>query len=164
MNSQSLSTTEVWPIQKWTSAPLRLEKVAWFPVEPVVVFARLTEPDQMCRIFSWMHDITTDNTNAVQPNGLGAKRRCHFGNGMMLEEVIVGWEPPTRYAYRGVDETHPIGMLGHLGIIECQPRESGTILVWKHYFDHSNPAAMLQQLSASIQMGIDSMHESFQKT
>jgi hypothetical protein len=109
-----------------------------------------------------MHAVTVDNRNAVEPNGLGAKRRCHFGNGMVLEEVIVGWQPPLRYAYRGIDETHPFGMIGHLGIIECRPQGHSTRLIWKHYFEHSNPAAMLKKLDASVLMALDSLHDRFQ--
>ena len=148
---------EAWPLITWTSAPLRLETATRFDAPPRSIFSSLTDPEQMCNVFSWMHDISVDNRAAAEPNGLGARRYCHFGNGMVLEEIIVGWEPPHRYAYRGVDETHPFGMIGHLGTIDCLPDREGTLLLWKHYFDHSNPVAMLHQLRASVQMALDSL-------
>ena len=154
MNNQYPTNAAPWPLAEWTSAPLQLDKAAIIAAPPEAVFTSLSDPAEMCRVFSWMHTITLDNSDAMEPNGLGAKRRCHFGNGMVLEEVIVGWEPPFRYAYRGVDETHPFGMIGHLGIIECRPFNAETNLIWKHYFDHSNPAAMRKQLNESVDMAL----------
>jgi uncharacterized protein YndB with AHSA1/START domain len=164
MNSRVQQPEATWSVHQWTSAPLQLKRSVALQARPGVVFATLTDPEQMCDLFSWMHAVGVDNHDASEPNGVGAKRRCHFGNGMVLEEVIVGWEPPTRYAYLGVDETHPFGMTGHLGTIECQPDGTGTRLVWSHYFEHANPEAMLEQLSASIEMAINSLVERFQES
>ncbi len=161
MNSQQHQSTERWPIQGWTSAPLRFEQEVVLQARPRAIFTILTDPEQMCTILAWMHNITVEDPHGGEQIGLGARRRCHFGNGMVLEELIVGWQPPLRYAYRGVDETHPFGMNGHLGIIECQPHDQGTHLIWRHYFDHSNLQAMRKQLAASMQMAIDSLLEQF---
>ena len=166
-NGQTTTEHQVsneWPSPQWTIAPLRLENVVLLNAEPNTIFTCLTDPVQMCSVFSWMHDIHVDNSNAAAPNGLGAKRICHFGNGLVLEELIVGWEPPRRYAYYGIEESHPFGMLGHVGIIECFPDKNGMTLLWKHYFNHLNPAAMLVQLSASAQLAIDSLVERFNET
>ncbi|MEM7126536.1 MAG: SRPBCC family protein [Chloroflexota bacterium] len=156
--------SQSWSIRQWTSAPLRLETATKLQAPSTDIFFCLTDPKQMCGIFSWMHDITVDNRAATEANGLGAKRSCYFGNGMVLEEIIVGWQPPHRYAYRGVDETHPFGMIGHLGIIECRPEEGGTLLLWQHYFEHSNPKAMLEHLTTSVQTAINSLIERFNRS
>ncbi|MBV7327257.1 hypothetical protein KFU94_03180 [Chloroflexi bacterium TSY] len=163
MSIQTQPDAQKWSAQAWTFAPLQLKKITILQVKPSVIFTALTEPEQMCRLFSWMHKIEVDNSEATEPNGLGAKRRCSFGNGMVLEEIIVGWQPPTRYAYRGVDETHPFGMVGHLGTIECQPvMDDSTRLIWEHYFEHSNPAAMLKKLNESVDAVLQSMVDIFQ--
>lgn len=161
MSTDFSSPDAQWPLPQWTTASLQLEVSARIHAQPTEIFAALTKPEEMCLLFSWMHEVSVDNSNATVPNGLGARRRCAFGNGMVLEEIIVGWEPPWRHAYRGLDETHPFGMVGHLGIIECHPTEGGTSLIWQQYFEHPNPAAMCKQLNASMQMAIQNLQERF---
>ncbi len=158
-----MSVSTVWvneerEVAAWTSAPLRLEKVVRLAAKPADVFRSLTDPDEMCRIFGWMHAVTVDNAQAEVTGGLGARRQCHFGNGMVLEEVVVGWQPPHQYVYQGVDETHPFGMRGHVGVITCTEMADGdTELRWRHYFDHSNPEAMCQQLDESLNTAIQGL-------
>lgn len=154
-----------WNPKEWTQAPLRLEIQLVLPAPSHLVFASLTDPEEMCAIFAWMHKVVVDHQtiDTLQVYGLGTKRRCFFGNGMVLEEVIVGWEPPLRYAYLGVDATHPFGMVGHLGIIICNPHGTETELLIQHYFDHPNPPAMCQQLEISLQQGLERMQERFRK-
>lgn len=116
----------------------------------------------MCSIFTWIHEVYIDNEHAITPGGLGARRSSYFGNGLVLNEIIVGWQPPFRYAYQGVELAHPFGMFGHLAIVECYRRGSRTQLIWKHYFNHLNPQAMLEQLTASMEMVVDRMQNRFQ--
>ena len=161
MNEQhNMSLTE-WQPGRWSTAPLRIETVEQFQTEPLPLFISLTDPGEMCRTFGWMHKVTVDNAAATVPNGLGAIRRCHFGNGLVLEEEIVAWAAPSGFAYRGIDETHPFGMLGHLGIVQFVRKENGTELIWRQYFDHPNLEAMLTQLSANIEMVVDHLHMRF---
>lgn len=164
MNNPTKNGINPCSILKWTTAPLRLETGTQLLASQNAVFESLTDPDQMCEVFSWMHHISVDEQTMMKGYGVGTKRFCHFGNGMVLEEVIVEWHPPYRYAYRGNDENHPFGMTGHLGIIECTPGGKGTQLIWKHYFDHSNLKAMLGQLNASVQMVLESLIERFNGT
>ena len=95
-------------VSQWTMAPLQLATTHLLDVEMGIIFQALSDPNHLCQLFPWMQQIEVDNTAAQTPNGLGAKRRCHFGNGLVLEETIVGWWPPNGYAYRSTDEAHPI--------------------------------------------------------
>ena len=167
MNSNSTSIPD---ITQWTSAPLRITTETVLETTPNHVFRAFSDPDQMCRLFPWMHKITVDfeanknplkGSSFVQGQSLNGRdtmiRRCYFGNGLVLEEEIVHWQAPHSYVYRGIDETHPFGMTGHAGSVHCQPHENGTWLSWKHYFQHSNPAAMSQQLMVNIDMALSSL-------
>lgn len=141
-------------ISRWTNAPLRLQATAWLKAAPEAVFHDLSDPLRMCHVFPWMDTVQVRSKTAEPSYGPGARRYCHFGNGMVLEEVIVSWEPPFRYAYKGVDETHPFGMLDHLGVIRCDAQDGGTLLTWQHYFDHHNVEAMSEQLGGSMKEAI----------
>ena len=83
---------------------------------------------------------------------LGAKRTCLMGNGMVLEEIIVGWQEPQMYAYAGLDNNHPFGMRQHLSVSSCAALSAeSTHLTWQHYFHHANAAAMCLQLDQGAQ-------------
>ena len=143
---------EPFDLQRWTQAPLQLEKVVelHWPVEST--FDLLSNHTRWPRIFPWLIQVSVDNSRAFIKDGLGARRICYLGNGMLLEEVIVGWQPPDMYAYAGLDESHPFGMRGHVGVIRCESLvEVGTLLRWQHYFNHANPAAMREQLNSSLE-------------
>ncbi|MEM7111249.1 MAG: SRPBCC family protein [Chloroflexota bacterium] len=127
----------------------------WLRTSVKEAFEALSNPARWPQLFPWIHKVTVDNTKAVVPNGRGAKRTCYFGNGLMLEEVIVGWEPPHRYAYAGVDETHPFGMVGHVALVVCKPAASGlTHVRWQHFFDHPNPTMMAKPLEANLETAV----------
>jgi hypothetical protein len=135
----------------WTTAPLRLEQVVWLPAAPTAVFTLLSNHEELPRLFAWVHRVIVDNTHAIVEGGLGARRICLFGGDMILEELIVGWDPPQLYAYAGVDATHPFGMTGHVGVIRCEDGAAdGTLLRWQHYFDHPHLSAMQTQLDGSL--------------
>ena len=77
---------------------------------------------------------------------------------MVLEEVIVGWQPPHMYAYAGLDETNPFGMQNHLSVMQYEPlAENQMRLRWQHYFDHANPAAMRDNLESSLEAAVQSL-------
>lgn len=138
-------------VAQLTSAQLQFEKVARLQTPQSVVFAALSNHQQWPRLFPWVHTVSVDNSQAIVPNGLGARRICHFGPNLVLEELIVGWYPPHAYAYAGLEESHPFGMQGHVAAILCQPEgEQATALTWQHYFEHGNLAAMLHQLDGTM--------------
>jgi Polyketide cyclase / dehydrase and lipid transport len=135
----------------WTTAPLRLEQAVWLPAVPAAVFALLSNHEALPRLFVWIHRVMVDNSHAIVPGGLGARRICLFGDDMILEEIIVGWDPPHLYAYAGVDATHPFGMTGHVGIIQCAASGTdGTLMRWQQFFDHPHLIAMQTQLDRSL--------------
>ncbi len=143
----------VFNVSNWTAAPLHMIGEEHLPVPASMVFEALTNPALMCRTFPWMHNVEINNYTA-NVFGLGSTRRCHFGNGLVLEERIVGWVPPCGYAYRSTDFNHPFGMRGHVGTVDIVPTANGCVLTMKHYFDHSNPAAMRDKLQESMQAAV----------
>lgn len=139
-------------IAQWTAAPLQLTSEERFSTSAEAIFQALTDPGIMCRIFPWMDtiDVSKNAADGQTKMGLGSVRRCQFGNGMVLEEIIIGWCPPTGFAFKGVDHNHPFGMRGHVATLHFDEDKDGCQLTWKHYFDHSNPAAMRDQLIESV--------------
>ncbi len=140
--------THAFDVAQHTSAPLRIVMEERLPISAETLFHALTDPHLMCRTFPWMSTVTVDGS------GVGAIRRCHFGNGLVLEEQFVAWWPARGYAFRGIEHNHPFGMRGHLGTIWCEPEPGGCQLTWKQYFDHSNPVAMLAKLEESMNAAI----------
>lgn len=141
-------------VSQWTMAPLQLTIRAQLEANIEAVFHAFSDPDELCRLFAWMHHIEVVNTETHTIYGASTKRRCHFGNGLVLEETIVGWWPPNGYAYLGSDEAHPFGMRGHLGLIWCESADEQTNLIWQHWFDHCDPAAMKERLNENIQAAL----------
>ena len=149
-------------IAQLTVAPLRLEKKTRLSAPPAVIFELLSNHEKWPSLFPWVNAVRIDNSNAVIKNGLGARRICNFGNNMVLEEIIVGWNPPRSYAYGVLDETHPFGMIGHVGVVICEAdRDNTAELAWQHYFDHPNLDAMLQQLDSTMSMAMNSLLDRF---
>ena len=145
-------------LSQWTNAPMQLEKVAQLNWPSDCLFDLMANHNKWPRIFPWLTDVTIDNSQAIIEDGLGAVRTCDMGNGMVLEEVIVGWQPPNMYAYAGLDQTHPFGMQRHVGVIICEPIDSETTrLRWQHYFNHANSAAMRDQLDSSLSAAMQSL-------
>ena len=138
-------------LTRWTTASQQLEKVVYLAWAAEALFELMTNHRRWPQIFPWLAQVTVDNSLALVPDGLGSRRVCHFGNGMVLEEVIVGWLPPQMYAYASLDENHPFGMREHLSLVWCESQtDEFTRLRWQHYFHHANPAAMCQQLDESV--------------
>ncbi|MEM7802852.1 MAG: SRPBCC family protein [Chloroflexota bacterium] len=148
---------------RWTTAPLRLSFRAFFETDVRDIFRALSNPLHMCRLFPWMHRIDLETEPAVDQSDPERPliRRCHFGNGMVLEEEILDWIPPEFYAYRGVEESHPFGMVGHVGTIACLSVDNGTHLSWQQYFDHRNPTAMGSQIGSNMEMALERLSEAF---
>lgn len=145
-------------LREWTQAPMQIEKTAILNWPVDCVFNLLTDHTRWPRIFPWLESVTVDNSRAIVKNGLGARRICDMGNGMLLEEVIVGWQPTQMYAYAGLDETHPFGMRGHVSVLRFDAEENGrSRLSWQHYFDHANPAAMREHLDSSLNAAMESL-------
>lgn len=158
MFTQTATSTERFAIANWTTAPLRLEAQAWLKTSVDEAFDAVSNAARWPQLFPWIHKVTVDNETAVIPNGLGAKRACHFGNGLVLEEIIIGWEPPHRYAYAGVDETHPFGMVEHVALVVCQAAANGLAhLRWQHFFDHPNPKMMVKPLKVNLETAVGNL-------
>ena len=152
----------LFDVAQLTSTPLQLEKVVRLDAPQTTVFEALSNHEIWPQIFPWVHEVSIDNTEAIVENGLGARRICNFGNNMILEEIIVGWHPPYAYAYAGLDETHPFGMIGHVGVVSCQANNHQiTTLTWQHYFDHCNLAAMLLQLNNTMSTAVQNLIDYF---
>lgn len=161
INLTSLSAGQ-FEVTQLTSAQLQLEKMARLRAPQSVVFETLSNHQQWPRLFPWVHTVSIDNSQAIVPNGLGARRICHFGNNLVLEEIIVGWHPPQAYAYAGLEESHPFGMQDHVAAIICQSEDDHTTtLTWQHYFEHGNLAAMLQQLDGTMTAVIQNLIDFF---
>ncbi|MDJ0752808.1 MAG: SRPBCC family protein [Ardenticatenaceae bacterium] len=141
----------------WIQAPLQLEKTAELNWPAACVFDLLADHKKWPRLFPWLTGIQVDNTHALIADGLGARRICHFGNGMVLEEVIVSWDPDRSYAYAGIDDSHPFGMTDHVAVVTCEPVGQQTYLSWVHYFHHPNPPAMREQLKETMNAVMESL-------
>ena len=115
----------------------------------------------MCEVFAWMERVAVAPHAAGEAVGEGAMRTCYLGNGLVLEEEIVDWQPPHGYVYRGIEATHPFGMRGHVGVLSFAPVARGCRLVWRQYFDHSNVPAMREQLAQSMTVAISSLISRF---
>jgi hypothetical protein len=150
-------TDAPFKLAQWTSAPMQLEMAAQLQWPINCVFELLSNHEKWPRIFPWLQDVTVDNTYALIKNGLGAKRTCHLNNNMVLDEMIVGWQPVQFYAYAGFDEMHPFGMVRHVSILFFQPDNEATILTWQHFFKHANPTAMQTQLDNSMSAAFQSL-------
>ncbi|MDX1523713.1 MAG: SRPBCC family protein [Anaerolineae bacterium] len=130
-----------------TLAPLRLVKSVWLRASQDKVFSVVADHQQLTELLPWVDSVTIDSSAAEVEGGIGTKRTCNFGNGLVLEEEIVGWNPPRMYAYQGVEATHPFGMKGHVAVVICEAQADHTMtLTWQHYFDHANPAAMQERM------------------
>ncbi|MFC1975699.1 SRPBCC family protein [Chloroflexota bacterium] len=142
-------------ITNFTTAPLRLVQSVWLKVSQEKIFFIVSNPQEWSRLFPWVQSVTVDSRQAEVEGGVGARRCCNFGNGMVLEETIVAWNPPHMYAYSCQDETNPFGLKDHLGLVTCQAdAEAGTILTWRQYFAHPNPQAMVEKMDGSLSMAI----------
>jgi hypothetical protein len=164
MLATDISTLRVgeFDVTQLTAAPLRLEKAARLKAPQAVIFEVLSNHEQWPGLFPWINGVSIDNSQAIVENGLGARRVCNFGNNMVLEEVIVGWNPPGSYAYAVLDDTHPFGMTGHVVVVRCDVVDGDTTkLAWQHFFDHPNLAAMLQQLDATMSLATKSLLDRF---
>lgn len=163
MSIPEIASLSVGPFEvaQLTSAQLQYQKVARLDAPQSIVFEALASHKQWPNLFPWVQAVSVDNSRALVPNGLGARRTCYFGNNLMLEELIVGWHPPHAYAYAGLEESHPFGMRNHVGIIRCKLQDNRTILSWQHYFEHCNLAAMLQQLDGTMTAVIQNLIDFF---
>ena len=148
-------------IARWTTAPLQITLTATLDTTPDVIFHALSDPEMMCQVFSWMDRVTVAPSATSGSQAVGALRTCILGNGLVLEEEIVGWQPPQGYAYRGIDATHPFGMRGHISVLSFNSAECGCQLVWQQYFDHSNVPAMREQLEQSMEAAVDALLRRF---
>ena len=83
-------------ITQWTAASLQIRLTATLSVGPDVVFHTLNDPEMMCQVFSWMDSVTVAPPAATGAQAVGALRTCILGNGLVLEEEIVDWQPPRR--------------------------------------------------------------------
>lgn len=145
-------------VVEFTPAPLRLARSAWLKAAQAKVFWLVSHPEALSKLIPWVRSVTMDNNQAVVEGGVGARRRCNFGHGLVLEETIVSWQPPSMYAYACVEETNPFGLTGHLGLVTCEADDvEETILTWRHYFDHPNPAVMQEKMEASLSMTMQTL-------
>ncbi len=147
-------------ITQWTIAPLQISLTATLDTSTDVAFHALSDPVMMCRVFPWMDSVVVDSSS-TGPYGVGAVRTCALDNGLVIEEEIIGWQPPHGYAYRGFDETHPFGMLGHVGVLSFESAANGCELTWQQYFSHANIPAMREQLQQSMQAAMDRLVQRF---
>ena len=161
MSSQQTVAPPPIDISAWTPAPVRLVRAARLQVEQHELFQLLTDHEGLPGLFPWMERVTVDNSQAVIPNGLGARRTCYF-NGMVLAEEMVAWEPNYLCGYAGEDATHPFGMQGHLGLMVCEAAASTeTVFWWSHAYNHANLAAMQAQLESSVSLSLNILIERF---
>ena len=156
------SMMDEFDISQSTEAPLRLAKSVWLRASQEKIFAIVSSPIEMPRLFPWVQNVTVDSSQAEVEGGVGTRRCCNFGEGMVLEETIVGWNPPRMVAYRCQDETNPFGLRSHLGLVTCRVKaEEGTILTWRQYFDHPNPPEMVEKLDNSLSIAFQRLVDRF---
>ena len=147
-------------ITNFTKAPLRLLQSVWLKAPQEKIFSMVSTPNELVKLFPWIQSVSVDKAGVE--GSLGARRCCNFGNGMVLEETIVGWNPPHMYAYTCHDEINPFGLKGHLGLVTCQIGvEDGATLTWRQYFDHPNPQAMVEKIDGSLSMAIQKLMNRF---
>ena len=162
MDALSERTVGKLNIDEVTQAPLRLARSAWLKASQEKVFWLVSNPEALSKLIPWVRSVMMDNSQAVVEGGVGARRCCNFGNGLVLEETIVSWHPPSMYAYACVEETNPFGLTGHLGLVTCEADSAEeTILTWRHYFDHPNPAAMQEKMEDSLSMTMQTLLNRF---
>jgi hypothetical protein len=156
-------------ITRFTQAPLRLVQSVWLKASQEKVFSIVSNHNELEKLFPWIQSVSVDSSQADVEGGVGVRRCCNFGNGLVLEETIVGWNPPYMYAYACQDETNPFGLKGHLGLVTCQADaedgtilpEDGTILTWRQYFGHPNPQAMVEKMDGSLSIAIQKLMNRF---
>jgi carbon monoxide dehydrogenase subunit G len=151
MASMEITFSEQIDVGNWTTAPLRLSLSAIFHAQPGTVFDALSNPKMMCRILPGIDRIVIESGSAAGTNGVGAVRTCTLDSGLILREEITHWQPPHRYAFRGLEEEHPLGMRDHLSVLALDSRREGTRLIWKQYFNHSNLPLVSAQLQQSME-------------
>jgi len=144
-------------VMDWTTAPLRLARSVQLQAAPPQSFDSVADHAKMAELFPWIQSVTVDNSQAETVGGLGALRCCSFGPGMLLEERIVGWQPPAMYAYACRDDS-PFGLTDHLGLVTCEAGgPESTVLTWRLYFNHPNPVAMQEKIDGSFSLALDSL-------
>ncbi|MEM7035199.1 MAG: SRPBCC family protein [Chloroflexota bacterium] len=148
-------------ITQWTIAPLQITMNQTLNAPPEAIFQTLSDPEMMCNLFSWMDSVAIASPAASNTTTVGSLRTCILGNGLILEEEIIDWQPPYGYAFRGIDATHPFGMRGHVGVLSFTPTECGCLFTWQQYFDHSNVPVMRQHLTQNMEAAIDTLKQSF---
>ncbi len=148
-------------VTQWTSAPLQITLAATIETEPSVLFQAFSNPETMCQIFTWMDRVTIAPPTTDQAQGVGAIRTCYLGNGLILEEEIVNWQPPYGYVFRGAEATHPFGMRGHVGVLSFNRQERGCHFLWLQYFEHNNVPAMREQLEQSMKAALNTLIHRF---
>ena len=149
-------------ISGFTKAPLRLLQSVWLRASQEKIFSIVSNHNELEKLFPWIQSVSVDSSQADVEGGVGARRCCNFGNGLVLEETIVGWSPPHGYAYTCQDETNPFGLKDHLGLVTCQTNDqAGTVLAWRQYFDHPNPQAMVEKMDGSLRMAIQKLMNRF---
>ncbi len=85
-------------VAETTKAPLRLAKSTWLRATPTAIFNVVPDHAELGQLFPWIHKVTIDTSKAPD-GGVGTRRCCDFGDGLVLEEVIVAWKPPQMYAF-----------------------------------------------------------------
>ncbi len=162
MDGLSERTVGKLKIHEVTQAPLRLARSAWLKASQEKVFGLVSHHEELSKLIPWVRSVTMDNSQAAVEGGVGARRCCNFGNGLVLEETIVAWYPPYMYAYACAEETNPFGLTGHLGLVICEADGAKeTILTWRHYFNHPNPAVMQEKMEGSLSLTMQTLLNRF---
>lgn len=118
-------------IDTYSSAPLRVSRIAWFDAPPKDIFAVVSDH---ATLDSWLPLVNRVNLNrghADVRNGVGTIRYVHTSFAT-LREYVIAYDPPRLLAYS--IEQHTL-IIDHVSIVYLETeRYGGTYLTWQHYF------------------------------
>ena len=163
------STTEYvvdgFDIEGWTNAPLRLQHAIRLAAPRTDVFALIADHGRIPEWFPMVAQVDVCNQHADAPGGIGAIRYCTLTNGVVMAETILACNAPQLLCY-AIHEDNVFGLRNHLGVITLEvtnahAADDHTILTWQHYFNHTNPGAMVAKLDANLRVGLQNLMDHF---
>jgi hypothetical protein len=140
-----------------TSAPLRVITTARLDAPLVEVFAVIADHGGLSAWLPLIEQVQVDHSNAAVEGGDGTVRSCTLQGGAILQETIIGFDPPHMYGYT-IADGNAFGVQNHLGVVSLAADDRGnTILTWQQYFDHPEADMAAQQYSAAHDLGIQGL-------
>jgi hypothetical protein len=109
------------------TAPLRLVAAGTLHAAPEAVFQALAgEPEGWPH---WYGAVSANEYQGAGPHGVGSRRRVRLAGGVTFHETVIGWDDPSRYAYR-VDRCTMPGLRALVEEWSVLETSAGTRVAW----------------------------------